>query len=164
MSVKTSFIAELKQESASSKKILERVPIESASWKPHEKSMTIGRLATHIAENSIWIANILSTDEIDFASMTFDPYTAKSSEELLDIFQKNIDRSMAALEAASDEDFDKIWTVKNGGQVISSLPKKECIRGWAFNHICHHRGQLTVFLRLLDVPVPGIYGPSADER
>ncbi len=164
MSVKTSFIAELQQESASTKKILERVPLESASWKPHEKSMTLGRLATHVAENAGWIADILVSDEIDFATRPFNPYTAKSGEELLDIFQKNTDRALAALETSNDEEFEKIWTVKNAGKVVFAMPKKVSIRSWAYNHIYHHRGQLSVYLRLLDVPVPGIYGPSADER
>ncbi len=163
MSVKSSFIAELKQEAVSTQKLLERVPIGSVSWKPHEKSMSLGRLATHIAELASWVTEILTTEEIDFGTREFKPTIANSVEELLEIYRKNLDKALATLEATPDEEFDKPWVVKNDGQVLFTMPKGVCVRGWAYSHLYHHRGQLTVYLRMLNVPLPAIYGPSADE-
>ncbi len=164
MSLKTSFIGELKNEAANTKRILAKVPLEKAEWKPHEKSMSIGRLATHIAETSHWIYVILEGDEFDFAVQSFTPRVAASTKELLEILDDNIRRSLEALENASDEEFEKKWTVKRGQQIVFSIPKKVAIRGWGFSHTVHHRGQLSVYLRILDIAVPGMYGPSADER
>lgn len=163
MPLKDAFIAELKHESALTKKMLERVPLDKKDWKPHEKSMTVGRLATHVAENTHWISRVAHIDDFDFAVQKFASHTAASQDELLNIFQQNLDTAIADLEQMTDEDFDKIWTVRFGEKVMYSLPKKVAIRGWAFSHMIHHRGQLSVFLRLLDVPVPGMYGPTADE-
>ncbi|MBS1512950.1 MAG: DinB family protein [Bacteroidetes bacterium] len=164
MALKDGLIAELKHEASMTRKILERVPLDKKDWKPHEKSMTVGRLATHIAENTQWITRILTADEFDFAANKFAPHTAVSSEELLHIFDTKLAAAITDLENAADEEFDTIWTVKMGDTVMMQLPKKVAIRSWSLNHIVHHRGQLSVFLRLLDVPVPGMYGPSADER
>jgi len=158
------FLAELKQESASTKKILERVPLDKTTWKPHEKSMTLGRLATHIAENSQWISRIIKTDEIDFSKMDFKKNVADNTEELLAIFQSHLDAAITDLEKTEDEELEDIWTVRHGDSILFELPKKVAIRSWAFSHTFHHRGQLSVYLRLLNIPVPGIYGPSADEN
>ena len=163
MAIKDWFIAELKLESDSTKKMLERVPLDKQDWKPHEKSMPVGHLATHLAETQHWITDILAADEFDFAKANFKPTVASSTEELLSIFQDTFDKAIASLENASDEDFKKIWTVKNGDTVMFQIPKNVSIRRWAFSHMIHHRGQLSVYLRLLDVPVPGMYGPTADE-
>ena len=164
MSIKTSFIGELKNESINTKKMLEKVPLEKADWKPHEKSMSIGRLATHMAETSHWIYEILEADEFNFASRAFKPHVASSQEELLEIFNNNFTKSIAALENANDDDFEKKWTVKMGDKVLFQMPKKIAIRSWGFSHTIHHRGQLSVYLRMLNIPVPGMYGPSADEK
>ena len=165
MAVKDDFIAELKHETSLTKKILERVPMDKKDWKPHEKSMSLGRLATHIAETLKWISNIRHIDDFDFMKdFNFKQQVAASQEELLQLFQTNLDAAINDLSAMSDDDFDKIWTVRRGEQVMFQIPKKVAVRGWGFSHQIHHRGQLSVFLRLLDVPVPGMYGPSADER
>jgi uncharacterized damage-inducible protein DinB len=164
MAIKDAFIAELKHEAGLTKKILERVPLDKAEWKPHEKSMTLGRLATHIAENVKWISDIIHIDDFDFAARPFKSYTASSREELIKIFQDNLDTAIGDLSSMTDEDFNKTWIVRAGEKVMYNTPKKVAIRGWAFSHQIHHRGQLSVYLRLLDVPVPGMYGPSADER
>ena len=164
MLLKDSFIGELKHEASLTKKILERVPWDKKDWKPHTKSMTLGRLATHIAETNRWITEILSADEFDFASRPFKSYTASTLEELIKIFKDNVETALDALSKATDEEFDKKWSIKRGGQVMMEPVKKVAIRGWGFSHTYHHRGQLTVFLRLLDIPVPGMYGPTADER
>jgi uncharacterized damage-inducible protein DinB len=164
MFFKTSFIGELKSEAANTKKILGKVPLGKADWKPHQKSMTIGRLATHIAETTHWIYTILEADEFDFAAQSFKPRVAASVEELLQIVDTNVSRSIAAIENTSDEGFEKKWTVKRGEQIVFSVQKKIMIRSWGLNHTIHHRGQLSVYLRLLNIPVPGLYGPSADEK
>ena len=164
MAGKDAFIAELKHESSLTKKMLERVPLEKAGWKPHEKSMTLGRLATHIAENFRWISDIKNIDDFDFAANPFKSHTAASQEELINIFQTNLDSAINDLSQMEDEDFNKTWTVRAGEKIMYNMPKKVAIRGWAFSHHIHHRGQLSVYLRLLDIAVPGMYGPSADER
>lgn len=162
MAIKDALIAELKHESASTKKILERVPMEKADWKPHEKSMTLGRLATHVAEIPHWVSDIIHIDEFDF-TQHYKPRKASTNEELMNVFQENLDKAIADLEKMSDDDFKKTWIVKSGEQVFYNLPKIVAVRGWGYSHLIHHRGQLSVYLRLLDVPIPGMYGPSADE-
>lgn len=165
MAIKDAFIAELKYESTLTRKMLERVPLDKREWQPHEKSMSLGRLATHIAETSHWISDIINIDDFDFAKdFNFNPRIASSTEELLGIFQTLLDKAIADLSNMKDEDFSKPWIVRRGEQVMFNTPKKVSIRSWALNHMIHHRGQLSVYLRLLDVPVPGMYGPSADER
>ena len=165
MAIKDAFIGELKHESALTKKMLERVPLDKKEWKPHEKSMTLGRLATHVAEITHWISDIIHIDDYDFVkNYNFNPRMATSGEELLEIFQTNLDKAIADLSGMNDDDFSKKWIVRRGEQVMFDMSKKIAIRNWALNHMIHHRGQLSVYLRLLDVPVPGMYGPSADEK
>jgi len=164
MSYKHAFIAELKSESGPTQKMLERVPIENSEWKPHEKSYTLGRLATHVAEIPHWISRIITIDDWDFAVRGFSRQVAQSKEELMDIFQTKLDMAIADLNTVNEEAFNKTWIVRNGDQMRREMPKKIAIRSWGFSHLIHHRGQLSVYLRLLNVPVPGMYGPSADER
>lgn len=164
MALKDAFIAEMKQESSMTKKMLEKVPMDKKDWKPHERSMTLGRLATHVADTTHWTSEIIHIDDFDFMKDYKSRPNATTQQELIETFQTNLDKAIADLNAMSDEDFEKLWTVRSGEHVMFSLPKKVSIRGWAFNHLFHHRGQLSVYLRLLDVPVPGMYGPSADEK
>ena len=162
MSLKNAFINELKMEAASTRKMLERVPMDKADWKPHEKSSSLGQLAKHVANTFGWISNVINIDEYDFAvhSRTTE---AANSEELLKLFDDTVANALADLEKIGEEELDKNWVVKQGEVVYFTLPKKAGIRGWAFRHLIHHRGQLSVYLRMLDVPVPGMYGPTADE-
>ena len=162
MSLKDAFIAELKHESALTKKMLERVPFDKQDWKPHEKSMTLGKLAVHVAEIPHWVSDIINIDVFDF-NTDFKPNTAASQEELIKIWEEKTATAIADLESMAAEDFNKIWVVKGGDTVYFNLPKAVALRGWAFSHLFHHRGQLSVYLRLLDIPVPGMYGPTADE-
>jgi uncharacterized damage-inducible protein DinB len=164
MALKDSLLGELKHESTLTKKILQRIPLDKKDWKPHEKSMAIGRLATHVAEIPHWVSRIVTMDEFDFMVQGFSSHTASSQEELMTIFNEKLNKAIADLQTMDDESFNKIWTVRRGEQVMFTTPKKIAIRGWAMNHLIHHRGQLSVYLRLLDIPVPGMYGPSADER
>ena len=164
MAIKDAFIAELKHESSLTKKILDRVPSEKKDWKPHEKSMTLGRLATHISQTPHWISDIIHIDDFDFATRTFRSDTAASQQELIQILNDTLNTAINDLSGARDDDLEKKWTVRRGEEVMFSMPKKIAIRGWAFSHMIHHRGQLSVYLRLLDIAVPGMYGPSADEK
>jgi uncharacterized damage-inducible protein DinB len=165
MSIKNALIGELKHESSLTRKMLERVPLDKKGWKPHEKSMTLGRLASHIADLTHWISDIIHIDDFDFTrDFNFSPHTAATSEELLEIFQTTLDKAITDLSNVDEKELEKNWTVRRGEQVLFTTPKKISIRNWTMNHMIHHRGQLSVYLRLLDVPVPGMYGPSADER
>lgn len=164
MSINQTFIAELKHESASTRKMIERVPTEKNTWKPHEKSMVLGRLASHVAEIPGWITMIMKTDELDLAAAGMVPHVAENNEELLGIFDNNLNGAVESLSNAAPEDFEKIWTLRRGEHVIYAMPKGMFLRSIAYSHLYHHRGQLSVYLRLLDVPVPGMYGPSADEK
>jgi uncharacterized damage-inducible protein DinB len=164
MSIQTGLIAELKHESSLTKKVLERVPFEKADWKPHEKSMNLARLASHIAELPRWITEILAVDEFDFIVNNFKRSKPQSHEELMNDFNEALVSAIASLENTTLEEFDKTWALKRSGQIIFQLPKKVAIRTLALSHVYHHRGQLTVYLRLLNIPVPSIYGPSADEN
>ncbi len=162
MPINQSFISELEEQAKGTKQLLERVPLEKADWKPHEKSTTMGRLATHVAELPGWISFILSTEEIDFSKLDYKPRIAASTKELLEIFDENISKSLESLKKAKDKDFTKTWTMRSGEQVHFVLPKDVVLRSFSYNHLYHHRGQLTVYLRLNNVPLPNLFGPTAD--
>lgn len=164
MSLSTVLSAEIKYTSAATRRMLERVPDDRFDWKPHEKSMTLGRLASHVAELTQWIKLILNESGFDFASQRFNRRKAANREELLDIFDENIKEALSILDTASDEQLNEKWKMHNGGNILFNLPRKIAVRELVMNHIIHHRGQLSVYLRLLDVPVPGMYGQSADEK
>lgn len=164
MSLNTALIGELKHEGTNTRKLLERVPSGSMDWAPHERSMKLGRLAKHIAELNLWVERILNSDEFDFATASFNNLMPENTEAILKIFDEKLAEAAAALETATEERLNEKWIVKRGGHVMFELPRKIALRSFAYNHIYHHRGQLTVYLRLLNVPVPGLYGPSADER
>lgn len=157
-------IAELKQEGASTKKLLEKVPEGKFDWKPHEKSMTLGRLASHVAELPAFLNSVLTIDDFDFAKGHYMPYTTNNPTELMQVFQEKLDEVVQTLQNISDEQMQATFTLRSGDHVIASLPRIAAIRSMGMNHLIHHRGQLSVYLRLLDIPIPGMYGPSADER
>jgi uncharacterized damage-inducible protein DinB len=163
MSINKSVIAEIKSEAANTRRILERVPADKNSWKPHPKSMTLGRLAYHVTELSGWVTMIMATDELDWAKFDYKPTMAESAEELVEKLDENIEQAVAILETCEDSDFDKMWTMRNGENIYFTMPKKVALRTFALSHNYHHRAQLGVYLRLLDIPLPGIYGPTADE-
>ncbi len=156
------FLRELEQEAAITRKFLSRVPADKFDWRPHPKSMTLIELTTHIADLPSWVQLTLITDELDFATSPYQPATAKSAEELLAIHEKSVSDGRASLEAASEAVLTKLWLLRDGDVIYSDRPKHEVIR-MTYNQITHHRAQLGVYLRLLDIPVPASYGPSADE-
>lgn len=156
------FLAELEQEAKTTRQLLAVVPFEKKDFKPHPKSMSLERLAIHVAEMNDWWVNTLSESGLDFASHRPEPVTINSNKDLLAYFDNTLEKAKAALLNASDKDFDEGWTLRNGEQIYFTLPKAAVLRTWCLNHVFHHRGQLSVYLRLLDVPLPSIYGPTAD--
>ena len=156
-------IAELQHESAVTRTVLERVPSEKFGWTPHEKSMSFGKLACHIAEMYLWFDSTLNDTELDFAKFDYKPFEAETTEQLLEFFDANVQAAIGHLQNASDEDLMVNWAMRNGEEVYFSMPRIQVVRAFMLNHIVHHRGQLSVYLRLNDIPVPSIYGPSADE-
>jgi len=162
MSISQNLLPEYDQEMTNTRKLLERVPDDKLNYQPHPKSMTLGRLATHIAELPGWGKQTLESEVLEMEP-GFKPHIAASREELLGMFDKSAAEARAAIAAASDEDWHKIWSFKVAGQTIISLPRTAVVRSMVMNHLIHHRAQLGVFLRLNDVEIPGMYGPSADE-
>lgn len=156
-------IAEMEQEAAVTRTCLERVPADKFSWKPHEKSMEFGRLAVHIAEMFGWTEAVLLHPELDFAKMDYKPLEPATTDDLVAFLDKTVAESIEILKAATDDVFMQNWSLKNGDQTYFTMPKIAVMRSMVMNHIVHHRGQLSVYLRLNDIPVPSIYGPSADE-
>ncbi len=167
MSKGQAMLEKFKQEAAGTRRMLERVPFDKAEWAPHEKSMTLGRLAGHIAEMQAWGASILTNDEFDMAPPDGEPYKSQvfeSTDDLLAGFDQGVSAVEAALPGVSDEAWMEHWSLKSGGEEVLGGPRGEFFGMLVINHVIHHRGQLTVYLRLCDVPVPGMYGPSADEK
>ena len=162
MSTIQSLLKELDQESQTTRKMLERVPTDKFGWKPHKKSMTVKQLATHIAELPTWISMALNTDGLDFAKNPYQPEDVTSKEELLAYYEKSLEDGRARLSVATEDQLLPLWTLRNGEEVYTIRTKGEVIRMTYCQNV-HHRAQLGVYLRLLDIPIPGTYGPSADE-
>jgi uncharacterized damage-inducible protein DinB len=164
--INQALLPEFDMEMATTRKTLGRVPDDKLAWKPHEKSMTLGRLAGHLAELPWWGIATMGNDTFDIAPPGAQPQpglTAKSRQEALDVFDKNVVAARAAIASASDELLMKPWSLLKGGHTLMTMPKIAVLRSFVMNHMIHHRAQLGVFLRLNDVSVPAIYGPSADE-
>jgi len=161
MTIGQTFVQELDQEMATTRRLLERVPGEKGEWKPHPKSFALGHLAQLVSWMPGWIANAASEDALDLA--TAPKYSFESTATLLAGFDANVRSAREALSKASDASFAAPWSLKHGERVLWTSPRAVIVRNH-INHLVHHRGQLTVYLRLLDVPLPPIYGPTADER
>lgn len=164
MSLGQSLLEEFKHEAVLTRKMLERVPFDNPEWQPHEMSMTLQRLASHIAEIPLWTAFIVTKPEFDFAATVIERFFAKSNAELLQRFEEKSAETAAVLSQATDEQLLDSWTVRRGEIVVSKNPRVKAFRDWVIHHSIHHRGQLSVYLRLINIAVPGMYGPSADER
>jgi uncharacterized damage-inducible protein DinB len=159
-------IPELDQEMAGTRKTLERIPEDKFDWRPHPKSFTMIQLATHIANMMGWGTTTLKADSFDYAPPGAEPYQeqpAESRAALLAKFDKGLAEFREALAGVSDEEMMKDWSLLGGGKVVFTMSRIACLRGMIFNHLVHHRAQLSVYLRMNDVPVPALYGPSADE-
>lgn len=156
--------AELKQEAVATRKMLERIPVEHFQYTPHEKSMPLISLARHIPEMLGWTEVAINHDELDFSTSDFKPREFSDASELVAYFDENLSNALDLLNSVSDETMMQPWRLRDGEQIFVELPKAAVMRSLVMNHIIHHRGQLAVYLRLLDIPVPSIYGPSADEQ
>jgi uncharacterized damage-inducible protein DinB len=153
-------LPEFDEEMKATRRVLERVPSDKGEWKPHPKSFSLAHLAQLVSWMPGWLTNMLQETSLDLA--TSGRYSTETTETLLDGFDKVVKEGRAAIAAAREEDYDVMWSLKHGDNVLFSAPRKVVVRQ-TISHLSHHRGQLTVYLRLLDVPVPSIYGPTADE-
>lgn len=164
MSLAQSLLPEFDQEMQTTRRCLERVPEDKLSFQPDPKSMTLGRLAGHVAEMPLWGQVAVTTDALDFAKGEYQSHEMTSRARTLEFFDKLVAETRAAIAGATDEHLMQPWSLKNGSEVYFTMPRIGVLRGMVMNHIIHHRGQLTVYLRLTGAAVPSIYGPSADER
>lgn len=166
MSLAQMFLPELEHELATTRRCIERAKNDQLGWKPHDKSMSLGLLVSHLAEIPSWVGITLKTSELDLQPLEGEPYQSilyEKVEDALAAFDKGCVDAKAALANASDAALGESWSMLFSGNVLFTMPKAAVIRTWVINHMVHHRGQLSVYLRLLDIPVPSIYGPSADE-
>lgn len=163
MSISEALLSEFQHEAIATRRMLELVPEDQLDFKPHEKSMTLGRLAGHLAEIPQWADNAMTTEELNMNPGDGPgPFEATSQAGLLATFDKNVELCSQALSGRDDADFAVVWKMRMGDKEIISMPRAAVIRVWVLNHLYHHRGQLSVYLRLLDRPLPAVYGPTAD--
>ena len=165
MTISNSLLPEFDNEMKNTRKTLERVPDDKFAWKPHDKSFPMGGLATHLANLPSWGGLALTSDSFDVAPGGEQMKTPQfnSTQDVLKAFDENVAATRAAIEAAADEQLFKPWTLQSNGNALMTMPKIAVLRNFVLNHTIHHRAQLGVYLRLNDIPVPSIYGPSADE-
>ena len=165
MAIKDGILPEFDHEMGTTRRLLERVPEADFAWKPHDKSFPLGHLAAHIANIPTWVGIALDGSELDTAAIGDEarPKAPASRAELLQRFDDNVKKARARIDEQTDPAFFAPWTLRNGSHVMFTMPKVSVLRTFVMNHLIHHRGQLSVYLRLRDVPLPSIYGPTADE-
>lgn len=163
MSIKQSLLIELEQESTNTLRMLERLEGADFSWKPHVKSMSLGALVNHVVELHDWMSMVITKNELDFQK-DYIPLKLENASSLSTTLKASVEKTKAIIENLDQEALFEHWTLKSGEHQIMSLPKLGALRFVVNNHLIHHRGQLSVYMRLLDIPVPGIYGPSADDQ
>jgi len=161
MSIAETLLPEFDQEMATTRRVLERVPTEKAQWKPHPKSFSMGHLAQLVSGMPGWITNAVRETQLDLSK--YPGYSYEKTEDLVKSFDRHVADARKAIVSSKDADYSVAWSLKHGDRVIMTMPRGPVVRQH-INHLVHHRGQLTVYLRLVDVPVPSIYGPTADER
>lgn len=164
MAINEGFLAELSYEAKNTRKMLERLPQDKFEFRPHDKSYTLLYLAQHIAHLPVWTGLIMHKDQMDLMHDLHRPEPVASTEALLQFFDTQLNDAVQALAGISDDQMNEPWQLNRGGVAMFTLPRKIVFRNMVLNHIIHHRGQLSVYLRLLNIPVPGMYGPSADEK
>ncbi|HEX8314593.1 MAG TPA: DinB family protein [Flavisolibacter sp.] len=162
MDIIQALVKEMEAEAATTRKMLQLVPAEKFDWKPHTKSMSLQNLAVHIAELPSWVQMAFTTSELDFGTMDYTPSPVNNNADLLSLFENSLTSGVNALRNAKEDDLHPTWTMRTGDNIHAVLTKYELVRH-AFAQTTHHRAQLGVYLRLLDIPIPGSYGPSADE-
>lgn len=164
MSIVDALLPEFDREMGVTRRLLQRLPDGEFAWKPHEKSMTLGRLAEHIAEMPMWCTVTITQEGVDAATRRPDDYRPPSTrDEVLGMFDTNVASGRAVLMGRTDAELAAPWTLRMGGKELFTMPKAVVLRNFVMNHLVHHRGQLSVYLRLHNVPIPSMYGPSADE-
>jgi len=166
MALNQLLLPELDQEAASARKTLERIPEDKLEWAPHTKSMSLGKLAGHLAELPGWGAAVLGTDALDINPVggpKYETLVPANRQQAVERFDAEVAKAREELSKISDEDLMKPWSLLSAGQTLFTMPRIVALRSFVFNHLIHHRAQLGVYLRLNDVPVPSVYGPSADE-
>jgi uncharacterized damage-inducible protein DinB len=161
MNYKAELIKEMENEAVTTRKMLSIIPQDKYTWKPHEKSMSLISLATHIAEIPQWAELVVHTDEMDFEKTPYVPKVINNNHELLNLMETSLKQGKAAIESLDMNDAEKTWTIRSGEQIFNQFSKADNIRH-TFCQVVHHRAQLGVYLRLLNIPIPGSYGPSAD--
>jgi len=161
MTIAETLLPEFDQEMATTRRLLERVPADKGKWKPHEKSFSLGHLAQLVAWMPGWIANAIEKTELDLSKAG--GYSYEKTDDLVKMFDKNVKDARKAITSSKDPDYKVNWSLKFGDRVVMTQPRAQVVRQH-INHLIHHRGQLTVYLRLVDVPIPSIYGPTADEK
>ena len=168
MPIAESILPEFDHETATTRTLLERVPEDKAEWKPHEKSMSLGQLAMHIANLPQWASHRARAHRVRYESAgrrrERRPARTSRRRQLLEAYDANVAAARALLARTTDGEFMVQWTLKSGGKSMFSMPRVAVFRSFILNHAVHHRGQLSVYLRLLDVPIPNIYGPTADTQ
>jgi len=167
MAIRDALLPEFDQEVANTRKVLALVPDADAGWQPHPKSFSMGDLSLHVANLLGWGVSTMTATEFDMAPAggpRWSPPVFASAGAMREHFESNVAAARAAIAGASDADFMVPWSLKNGGKTLFTMPRAAVLRSFVFNHIVHHRGQLTLYLRLRNIPVPGLYGPSADEK
>lgn len=164
MTTTDALLTEFTHEASTTRKHLARIPDDRLDWQPHHKSFTTRALASHIVECVGWAESIFGADEFNFDPATYRPFSAATVAELLSEFDRKVEKGVRALRAVGDATVNDSWRMKIRGHVRFEKPRVDVFRDFTLSHVIHHRGQLTVYLRLLDVPVPGSYGPSADEQ
>ena len=167
MAIRDALLPEFHYEMSVTRKLLERVPSGKNDWRPHPKSMPLGRLASHLAEIPGWAVNTLTQTELDLAppaGQEWKPLILGSAAEMVALFDKGVKEAQQALAATEDAAFGVSWSLKMGPRVVMTQPRAAVYRSFVMNHLIHHRAQLGVYLRLLDIPLPSTYGPTADEQ
>lgn len=164
MTLTERLLAEMEQEATSTHKMLERVPTDQWNWRPHEKSMSIKELAVHIANLAGMPSVVIKQPYLDFADGSLKTPEINTNEDLIKFLETGTKHAEEALKATNDEALNEKWTMKYGDHIIMEASKADVIRKMALNHLYHHRAQLSVYLRLLNIPIPGMYGPSADDK
>ena len=164
MREREAFIVEFDHEMAATRRVLERVPDDAFEWTPHERSFSLGGLASHLAQLPHWGSQILDAEMYDLAGATGQSTPKGSRAEVLETFDRHVAEVRRALVAGSDAELAAPWTLKRGPHVVLTMPRIAALRRFLLHHVIHHRGQMTVYLRLREVPVPPLYGPTADER
>lgn len=163
MAIRDMLLPEFDQEMANTRKMLERIPEDRFDYQPHPKSWKLNRLAGHVADVPSWVRPTMETELLELSPGMYKPFEASNGKELLEYFDKNVAEAHAAMAEASDEQMNQIWTMKWNGQTVMTMPRYNVLRSVVMNHAIHHRAQLGMYLRMANVAVPGMYGPSADE-